>query len=274
MQVIDASGCTSTIATTIITQPNALACVVATTNITCNGGNNGIFSCTASGGKTTYQYSDNGGATYQPSNVFSNLALGTYTVKIKDANGCLSSGSIKTITQPAAITFTTAVVNSSHCNTSTGQIIIYATGGSGVYNFSKNAGTTWQSGYTFSSLAPGTYAMKVKDANGCMSFTTNAIVGCSAREEFTSVSSTNSSSFNVYPNPTKDEVTIVFSSDKEEEYSICLVDVTGRVIRCNKDNTVIGDNQYQMNLSEVAKGIYFIILQKGDATLQKKIVVQ
>jgi hypothetical protein len=38
--------------------------------------------------------------------------------------------------------------------------------------------------------------------------------------------------------------------------------------------SVIGDNQFQLNVSDLAKGVYMIILQSNDGTLQKKIVVQ
>src|ERR1039458_6026164 len=109
MQVIDATGCASSISTIIITQPNILAVVVAKTNVTCNGSSNGILTCTANGGTGIKTYSDNGGSSFQPSNVFLGLAAGTYNVVVKDANGCISSVSIQTITQPALLTFTTTV---------------------------------------------------------------------------------------------------------------------------------------------------------------------
>lgn len=195
-------------------------------------------------------------------------------MKVKDANGCLSSSATIAIGTNAALTFTTTVVNPSPCLTGTnGRITVAASGGAGYFNYSKNGGTTWQASNIFNSMVHGTYPIKVKDILGCLSNVVNVNVGSSCREgEIVSLAS--SEDFNVYPNPTNDEVTIAFSSDKEEEYSICLVDVTGRVIRCTKNTTVIGDNQYQMNILEVAKGLYFIILQKGDATLQKKIIVQ
>jgi hypothetical protein len=80
--------------------------------------------------------------------------------------------------------------------------------------------------------------------------------------------------FNVYPNPANDEVTVVFSSDMEENYNIRLIDITGRIVLNQNNTSVVGENQYQMNLSEIAKGIYMVILQKGDAIMQTKIVVQ
>lgn len=53
--------------------------------------NNGKITVTASG-SSGYTYNINGGA-YQASNIFSNLAAGTYTVGVKDLNGCTKTAS-------------------------------------------------------------------------------------------------------------------------------------------------------------------------------------
>ncbi|EKB48239.1 T9SS type A sorting domain-containing protein [Cecembia lonarensis] len=58
------------------------------TPVTCVGGNNGTVTADASGGAEPYEYSIDGGITYQSSNVFDDLEEGTYTISIKDANGC------------------------------------------------------------------------------------------------------------------------------------------------------------------------------------------
>jgi hypothetical protein len=52
------------------------------------------------------------------------------------------------------------------------------------------------------------------------------------------------------------------------------MDVTGRIIRSENYYTAIGDNQYLMDLSQLAKGIYVLILQSKESDLQTKVVVQ
>ena len=79
---------------------------------------------------------------------------------------------------------------------------------------------------------------------------------------------------NVYPNPTNGNVIVAFNADKEDAYSIRLIDVTGRIVQTINYTSSIGENQYQMNLSSIAKGVYMVILQNKDAMLQSKIVVQ
>lgn len=49
--------------------------------------------------------------------------------------------------------------------TSTGQIVVTVSGGSGSYNYSKNDGSDYQSSNTFSGLPAGDYQIRVKDMN-------------------------------------------------------------------------------------------------------------
>lgn len=65
--------------------------------------NNGSITITASG-SSGYMYSLNNG-TYQSSNLFSNLAAASYTIGVKDANGCTKSGTAVVGTQTAGPLF-------------------------------------------------------------------------------------------------------------------------------------------------------------------------
>ena len=51
------------------------------------GVNNGSITITATGGTAPLQYSIDNGATWQAGNVFSNLAAGSYNIKVRNANG-------------------------------------------------------------------------------------------------------------------------------------------------------------------------------------------
>jgi hypothetical protein len=82
-----------------------------------------------------------------------------------------------------------------------------------------------------------------------------------------------SSSFNVYPFPTSIKIPIAFSADNEKGYTIRLMDITERVVIHENQTCIVGDNQYQMNLANIAKSVYVLVMQKGDAILQKKMVV-
>lgn len=82
----DVNGCTNQQVITV-TEPATLAATSANSNASCDGGNDGVITVNAVGGNTSYQYSIDGGTTWQSSNVF-NVAPGNYTVMVKDNLGC------------------------------------------------------------------------------------------------------------------------------------------------------------------------------------------
>lgn len=84
----DANGCISTQNATV-TEPAVLAANSATTNASCDGGNDGTIVVTANGGNSTYTYSIDG-TNFQSSNQF-NVAPGNYTVIVKDNLGCTTT---------------------------------------------------------------------------------------------------------------------------------------------------------------------------------------
>ena len=173
--VKDANNNTASTSVTI-TEPPAISVSTSQVNVSCNGGNDGSITVTASGGTGTLQYSDNGGSTYQASNLFSNLVAGTYSVFVKDANNCTSSASV-TITEPAVLAFTTSVVNVSCPGSSDGSITVNATGGTTAYQYSKDNGTSYQSSNIFTGLTAGNYNIVVKDANNCITSAASVTVG-------------------------------------------------------------------------------------------------
>ncbi|MER3464032.1 MAG: hypothetical protein C4329_06065, partial [Chitinophagaceae bacterium] len=126
----------------------------------------------ATGGTPAYQYSING-TTYQASNSF-NVAAGTYTVYVKDANGCVQSVANVNVTQPNALGTPTVSKQDAIC-TGNGSITVTITGGTAPYSYSSD-GVTYQSSNILS-VPQGTYTVYVKDANGCIQTLPNVVIG-------------------------------------------------------------------------------------------------
>ncbi len=176
MAVKDANNCVSNSQSTTITQPTAVTFSTAQVNVPCFGGNNGSITVTASGGTNPYQYSKDGGINYQSSNTFLNLIAGSYSIKVKDVNNCLSAIQVITITQPTEITFLTNQINVTCFGGNSGSITVTASGGTPSYQYSKDGGATFQTSNIFSNLIAGTYVIKVKDNISCQSSTQNVII--------------------------------------------------------------------------------------------------
>jgi large repetitive protein len=178
--VRDSKGCTQTLPTVTIIQPTALQLsFVSSQNISCNGGNNGQIVLSPSGGTTPYEFSLNGGAFTAGTGTFNNLTAGTYSVVVRDVNGCTQSSPALTLTQPPALTLTlSSKTNIPGCfGDATGQIVVTAGGGAPAYEYSINGGAfiAGSTSQTFNSLTAGVYTIVVRDSQGCQTTLSPAV---------------------------------------------------------------------------------------------------
>ncbi len=175
----NASGCSGSQTFAVTSTPCPTITVTATiTQTTTPTATNGVIAATAAG-STGFTYSLNGGS-FQASGTFSGLAVGSYTITAKDVNGCLGSNSFTvTAVSCPTIALTATPTNATGPAASNGSISASASGGVAPYTYSKDAGANFQASGSFTNLAPGTYVMVAKDANGCLSTSVNTVVGVS-----------------------------------------------------------------------------------------------
>ncbi len=160
--VTDANACVAT-ATVNLTEPSALIVTgTAKTNASC-GKSNGAASVTISGGVTSYSYSwaPSGGTTSSASN----LAAGTYTCTVTDANNCTISPVVivkDSTTLAASILSSVNEKCNGLCN---GKAFAKATGGTSpyAYSWSPSGGTNDSA----TALCAGLYNFNVTDNVGC-----------------------------------------------------------------------------------------------------------
>jgi hypothetical protein len=164
--ITDAHGCTAT-TSAIVTANEAFNPSAAATNASCYGGSNGSITVTNVNAVPPFQYSIDGGLNFQPGNVFSGLAAGTYTITVKDANGCTGFVT-KTVDQPTQLVTVLNSVQSSCFGASTGSINLSVSGGSPSYGYQWTGPNSYSSSQlNISNLAPGNYVFTVTDSRGC-----------------------------------------------------------------------------------------------------------
>jgi gliding motility-associated-like protein len=113
----DNNNCTTT-QTINVTEPAALTMNLNATSASCDGGNDGTITITASGGNAGYQYSVDG-VNFQSSPVF-NVGQGNYTITVKDQLGCSITGNI-TVGLNSNLTFT-ALADKTICEGTSTQL--------------------------------------------------------------------------------------------------------------------------------------------------------
>lgn len=126
--VTDANGCLGTHLFTI-TQPDQLNIVTTTTAAACV--NNGTASATIFGGTSPYSILWSNGQTTQ---TISNLAPGTYSVTVTDANGCTRTANTTVGGSGAGINVIATLQVAAGCNTG-GSAYATVSNGSGNYTY-------------------------------------------------------------------------------------------------------------------------------------------
>lgn len=162
--IVDTAGCFKD---TTITLLGSTGISISATNspAKCFGSADGKIIVTASGGVIPYQYSSNGGTTYQFSDTLT-VAAGTYSVRIKDAAGCIKD-TVITVSQPTALAVSAVVTPVKCFGGADGKIKLTASGGGNpTFEYSFDGGTNYQS-FDSLNVAAGTYNIRVRDANGC-----------------------------------------------------------------------------------------------------------
>ncbi|HYV90316.1 MAG TPA: T9SS type A sorting domain-containing protein [Chitinophagales bacterium] len=78
----------------------------------------------------------------------------------------------------------------------------------------------------------------------------------------------------LFPNPAQQNVIILFTNDKAGNYEINLLDITGRLVKRYNGTSSIGENERELDLENIAKGIYQVLFKLDNRYVVKKLVVQ
>jgi len=189
---------------------------------------------------------------------------GNFTVTVTDTIGCHSSSSINLTSYlyPVAnFTYSMFLNTTTFTNTSSNGTAYQWYFGDG------NVSTLMNPTHTYSH--DSTYTITLIVTNPCGADTVRYTITLTGINEINV-----SNSFYIFPNPANNQVKISFSSDREESYNVRLIDVTGRTIITDNQIAVSGDDHYLMDVSTIARGVYIVSLQKRDAVLKSKLVIQ
>ncbi|MBL4594705.1 MAG: gliding motility-associated C-terminal domain-containing protein, partial [Flavobacteriales bacterium] len=171
LSITDANGCVANTQYTI-TEPTVLATSVTnSTNITCNGLNDGAIQTNTIGGTPPYSYQ------WVPTGITtpnaSNLSLGYHVLAVIDNNGRIDTTAVY-ITEPSSIV-TVLQGDDTICPGQNSSLIATAFGGTGNFTYQWNNGNTGAT-QTVSPPSSTTYSVFATDANGCVGTIDSAIV--------------------------------------------------------------------------------------------------
>lgn len=174
VRVTDANGCFKDLVDILITQPATGITIntLLTTSPLCSDSNDGSIQMQVFGGQGPYTLSwerqnSVGDFEFFPGTGLSltSIPAGNYRLTATDANGCSIAREV-VLTAPDELVITVTNITDVSCfDRNDGRIDIEVTGGTGPYTFEWDHGFVNQNP---SNLSAGTYAVTVRDVNGCV----------------------------------------------------------------------------------------------------------
>ncbi|MDO5980748.1 T9SS type B sorting domain-containing protein [Flavivirga spongiicola] len=159
--VLDANGCPAMSTVNITNDP--LPTVTVPVMATCIGGADPFtFTITGSSGVAPLEYSI--GTGFQSSGTFTVSTAGTYTVTVRDANGCTATSTPVTVYEP--LDLTPVITTLPSCTNDDGVITITPSGGSGgpyTFAISPSPASISISSNVISGVPSGTYTITITD---------------------------------------------------------------------------------------------------------------
>ncbi len=215
-------------------------------NASC-GLHNGSITITSAPGLLPLQYSINGGS-FQTSNSFTDLAGGTYTVLISDANSCGSSVQVTLTTSDTVDASVTRVNATTLTANLTGATYQWLDCNNGFAPIATN-GTFLQ----YTATANGNFAVAVTK-NGCTDTSACFSIVIDGIDDITFAANTK-----LYPNPTNGLLHIDMST-VQNMLTVKLVNTLGQVMATQQ---FIHTNAISMPV-DVPSGLYMVQVENGE----------
>ncbi len=237
------SGCTGQ--TTFLIDYTPLSATISVNDVEpCDELINLVIS--ALGGSAPLQYAlDN--SPYSSDSIFVNVASGSHTVHVRDAQGQLFSLPVEFML-PQVVALSTVVVGDS--------IVATASAGNLPYSYSLD-GITFQSSAVFGNLPGGVYEVTVRDANGCTASVENVLVTSGLVEP-------NSAwGLSVVPNPSAGLFQLRLENPLLSTLHLELLDIAGRWLKTWTLEPASGQFSTTLDLQQFAEGTYILRLTDG-----------
>ncbi len=178
------------------------------------------------------------------------------TVTTVNVNACNGVG----MSQPISVTFT-ATPTAAGSFTTSGNVATFANTSTGAGSYSWDFGdfsNSSASAPTHAYAANGAYTVTLTAINGNCTSTTSFTVNISvALDELQGIT------LNLYPNPANQEVNIALNGAALE--SVVVLDQFGRTVKVSKASNI--------NVSDLASGVYQVILYTDKGNITRRLVV-
>jgi hypothetical protein len=193
-----------------------------------------------------------------------NIGKGIYKVEVKDSKGCRLIDSINVLTTcELKLNFNVTLIT--QAAKEDGSVRVKVEGGLAPYSFEWDNGNKSELN---TALKKGSYIVKVTDKNKCV-ITDSVFVGVANLESLSSLS------YEVYPNPFSDLLTVHISNQGlSGDVQLKLIDFTGKTVYNNLFNASTLDTKTVLNVSDLLPGFYFLEIENNGRNVLGKLIKQ
>ena len=78
----------------------------------------------------------------------------------------------------------------------------------------------------------------------------------------------------VYPNPSRDVFNVSFTSEDVQDLRVRIMNIIGEELINENLEQFVGEYTKQINLSDNAKGVYFLEITTNNGIINKKLILQ
>lgn len=259
VSITDGIGCTNTASATV-TNANGPSVTLSTTDVDCEGDNNGVAAATVTGGTTPYSYiwNDPSGQTVA---VATSLEAGNYELSVTDANSCLVVESTTVVALNA-----TPVVDLGPDVELCPDATVTLDAGSFTSYLWSDASTS----QTLEVSGPVTVSVTVTDLNGCMGSDTAQVdtITCTGIAELAT-----RGRVAVYPNPSSGAFSIAFEDVTPGTAETTILNSMGQLVYTARI-PVSGAVYTERLVLDLAAGIYHVRMVTANGMYQQRIVIE
>ncbi len=238
-------------------------------NASCPTANDGSINLTVTGGTSPFTFAWSNGSTNED---VAELLPGTYQVTVTDANGCIKTGSwVITYIDPVCNytsvtgTISTAVCRDAHITITAANLTVVAPTGSltliAGQNIHVQPNTAVQS---------GAYAHFYISTTFCGVVPPMPAVQATGGVETDGRPSLQVGTFNLFPNPTNGNFTLVQKNDRL--YGNVKVEVYGMNGNRIMTESMTGEKKHEFGFSNIPAGLYFVKIIADDTVETIKLV--
>jgi hypothetical protein len=267
--ITDANSC-DVDETIVISSPTQLNVSLSSSDIACNGDDNGYVISSASGGTAPYTYL---WTTTSTDPYLFSLSGGNYELTVTDNNGC-SLVDDADISEPDALGISFIIVDESGLDAYDGSAEAVVTGGTIPYLY---AWDTYSSPLNpLTSITAGNHTVTVTDANSCVETGVASVFTTVPPPIQVALFETEQEdlNINVYPNPNNSGLfNLELGESLLQNTQIQVLDGLGKVIYDQKlinfNNTIV-----EIDITDVRAGVYFLRIISADHEISyKKLII-